>query len=446
MAPFTLQKQMQKRNILRLLPVVICLLIVGSTWLIGHRSATKLAHVYGLGSNKQFELGNDSSERIYTDPTALNFGSQFDTTLKSVVAGDGYTLLLTTDGTVYGLGTNQDGQIQPKSKDATFVKPVKVDLGLEQNEHVVQLSTKAHHALALTSKNRVLAWGSNHTSQLSSGGPEDRLQAVKIPDSQSVTKVTAGWRHSAVLTKSGRIYAWGGVCNTSPNTSIQEKQTLTSGIGGYFDPVGGSSGTEGDCNQTLAASFIQSAKPTRIGDDQQQFIDADLGYGHIVALTNQGNVYTSGCNLFGQLGRDSRRIDSSTLQFERSDLLSSIPATAIAAGYRDTYVLRDSTVWYLGLDMDVIASAQQAKNTDEKIYGLEDAKRLKARIKPAELLGSVDSIVGGKDMLAAYKKDSSLLHIVGRRQWQPGGELQQDVQFPGAITLVSISPNKVLVK
>ena len=146
-----------------------------------------------------------------------------------ISSGQQYTLALRSDGTVWAWGDNQYGQlghtIDPK--EAYSLLPVEVNFpGLEPDEHIVSISAGEYHALALTNKGRLYAWGSNAHGELGLrltwGFTGDQVEPDRLSQPTVVTlsdtatgsdsrvvKMVAGITHSVALTESGRVYTWG---------------------------------------------------------------------------------------------------------------------------------------------------------------------------------------------------------------------------------------------
>ena len=65
------------------------------------------------------------------------------------------------------------------------------------------------HVLAVSTEGKVYGWGSNHFGQ-AGGGPQsyiDRPQLIPFPE--KITSVSAGMHYSLALSASGKVYSWG---------------------------------------------------------------------------------------------------------------------------------------------------------------------------------------------------------------------------------------------
>lgn len=76
---------------------------------------------------------------------------------------------------------------------------------------IVDVQGGASFTVALTSKGKVLTWGSNEYGQLGDGShvPRTEPRAVKLPGGAKAAAVAAGTDHVVVLTRDGRVVTWG---------------------------------------------------------------------------------------------------------------------------------------------------------------------------------------------------------------------------------------------
>ncbi|HEX4845890.1 MAG TPA: hypothetical protein VFV26_06685, partial [Geothrix sp.] len=65
------------------------------------------------------------------------------------------------------------------------------------------------HALAITTKGKVYAWGVGGNGQLGLGDYQARMAPTAVPLPGPAVQVAAGWGHSLALLADGRVFAWG---------------------------------------------------------------------------------------------------------------------------------------------------------------------------------------------------------------------------------------------
>lgn len=169
--------------------------------------------VWGWGKNKDGQLGDRTISNRET-PVQVK-GPEGKGKLENVVAiatGDGFSMALKKDGTVWTWGNNKFGQLGIGS-DAPRLVPVQV----ESLTNITAIAAGAVHALALHKDGTVWAWGNNDNGRLGDDSTTDHRSPVrvilalkkdKIPFA-GVTAIAAGGAHSLAIIKDGTAWAWG---------------------------------------------------------------------------------------------------------------------------------------------------------------------------------------------------------------------------------------------
>ena len=204
--------------------------------------------------------------------------------IMQTVNGNGYSLALSADGTVYAWGRNEYGQLGNGVTATNSPIPVAVKTAGTpiEGKTIVQISAKVWYALALASDGTVYAWGRNEYGQLGNGVTATNSPipvAVKTTgtsmDGKTIMQVAAGATHSLALATDGTIYAWG----KNEYGQLGNDSTINSPV-----PV--------------------AVKTTGTPMDGKKIIQIHAGYEHSLALASDGTVYTWGRNNFGQLGKN----------------------------------------------------------------------------------------------------------------------------------------------
>jgi alpha-tubulin suppressor-like RCC1 family protein len=136
-------------------------------------------------------------------------------TIRSVSAGCGFGLALTSTGAVYAWGEDNAGQLGRGTFSASAQQAQAVSLG--GFGPVREISAGCRHSLALTASGAVLSWGSDANGQLGPASPAhvDGAAAsatpvrVRLPSGSPVAGVYAGSDFSFALLADGKLYAWG---------------------------------------------------------------------------------------------------------------------------------------------------------------------------------------------------------------------------------------------
>ena len=217
-----------------------------------------------------------------------------------VEAGDGFTVELKADGTVWSHGQNQYGQLGVGDTNS-YNEPQKVKIikntiknedgsKTEIEDTIKDISVGNYHVLALSETGKVYAWGYGENGQLGIGSGYNHESPVVVTDIyknqlQDIVKVEAGENVSFAITSKGKVYAWGNGYSSRAQlldlpenaVDITSKYVLT-GDGKVYD--------------------ISTKEQLSIVG---KIVDLDEGTNHTVMLTNDGRAYAIGDNTYGQL-------------------------------------------------------------------------------------------------------------------------------------------------
>ncbi|GFY45525.1 x-linked retinitis pigmentosa GTPase regulator homolog [Trichonephila inaurata madagascariensis] len=177
------------------------------------------------------------------------------------------------NGTLYTWGKAGNGRLGIEDTGTDYHPPQPVITFLRLQINVLAVSCGALHTLALTDFG-VFGWGSSRFGQLGMGELQQTNQPRIIESlfTENVTKIQCGQYHSVALNAEGRVLTWGW------------------GVHGQLG--------HGDAEDLAFPKAIESLKKKKI-------ISICAGQGHTVLLNGNGDVYTFGCGMFGQLGTGS---------------------------------------------------------------------------------------------------------------------------------------------
>ena len=217
------------------------------------------------------------------------------TNLVDVAAGGGHTLALRRDGTLLGWGQNWAGQTNVPSA-AT---------------NVVALGAGWAHSAALRADGGVLVWGDNEYQQLE-----------LPPSATNVIALDCGFYHTLALRADGRVVSWG--------------------LGGYASNVD----EQGEPFPPTSDEVPASAT---------NIVAISAGWGHSLAVREDGTVLAWGDNSYGQLAVPP----------------SATNVVAVSAGFYHSVALRaDGTTVAWGRDaFGVVTSAATGKNIAVALAG-----------------------------------------------------------------------------
>ncbi|MFC1742707.1 RCC1 domain-containing protein [Candidatus Riflebacteria bacterium] len=162
--------------------------------------------------------------------------------VKMASAGMSHALFIKDDKTVWGIGSNQMGQLamEETGENASSSVLVKVS-GLSD---VVAVAVGGIHSLALKTDGTVWAWGSNMFGQLGNGEDGDETPITtpfKIANLSGIKAIAAGFAHNLALDSDGAVWTWGLQGNDmfAPDASIKIRNTIRAEvpIDGEMDPT-----------------------------------------------------------------------------------------------------------------------------------------------------------------------------------------------------------------
>ncbi|MCF8424715.1 MAG: T9SS type A sorting domain-containing protein [Bacteroidia bacterium] len=157
--------------------------------------------LWAWGDNQAGQLGDGTSinsylpQQIGTD----NAWTQID------CGGQGTTFAIKTDGTLWGCGGNQLGQLGIGTIGSDM--PILTQLGIDNNWS--QISPGDWHILAIKTDGTLWAWGINLDGQLGDGTLTDRTTPTQIGNATNWTQITAGGFSSFAMGTSNNLYSWG---------------------------------------------------------------------------------------------------------------------------------------------------------------------------------------------------------------------------------------------
>ncbi len=158
--------------------------------------------LWGWGSTESGQLGR-LLWGFYPIPSQVMVLSG----VKAIASTEYTSFAVREDGTVWAWGHNTYGLLGDKgANNPTYVTtPVQV-LGLS---NVTALSVGGNFALALKSNGTVWAWGHNEYGQLGDGTTVNQTRPVRVAGLADVTAISAGPVHALALKSNGTVWSWG---------------------------------------------------------------------------------------------------------------------------------------------------------------------------------------------------------------------------------------------
>ncbi|RUS47332.1 WG repeat-containing protein [Cohnella sp. AR92] len=160
-------------------------------------------NVWGWGTNISGQLG-DTLQSYYVTPKQI----QGIDHVKFISAGYSHSTAIKEDGTVWKWGSNSFGMMGVGSSSSAGIpgKPTQVKGIMD----VVAIADSAYFTLALKKDGTVWGWGSNNVGQLGIGRMSDyEAVPVQIPSLSHIKAIYATFYDSYALTDDGEVWTWG---------------------------------------------------------------------------------------------------------------------------------------------------------------------------------------------------------------------------------------------
>ncbi len=272
------------------------------------------AYAWGLNSNGQLGNGTTTNSSV---PVMVALPS--GVTAKAVAAGEGFSLALGSDGNVYAWGLNSLGQLGD-STTTNSNSPVMVKL--PGGVSVKAIFAAPGFSLALSTDGSIYAWGGNSTGQLGDSTTTNSTIPVKVdlPTGVTAEAISAGSSFGLAIGSDGNLYSWGG--------------------NGF--------GQLGDGTKTNSSVPVKVHLPTGVGAKA-----VTGGRLFAAAIGSDGNIYTWGDNLYGELGNGTVDVPKSDSLPEAIPLRKGVTALGITAIRWSGFVLgSDDSVYAWGYNQE----------------------------------------------------------------------------------------------
>jgi len=263
--------------------------------------------LWAWGYNAYGQLGDGTTTERHSP---VQVGS--DNNWVSIAAGDVHTIALQSDGTLWAWGYNSDGEL---GDGTTTERHSPVQVGSDNNW--VSIAAGSYHTIALKSDGTLWAWGVNSSGQLGDGTTTDRHSPVQVGSDNNWVSIAAGWGYTTALKSDGKLWVWGS----------------------------NNDGQLGDGTTTDRHS------PVQVGADNN-WVSIAAHHLRTIALKSDGTLWAWGLNDRGQLGyTSSDTCGAFACSLSPKQIGLDNHWGSIAAGYKHTIALKsDGTLWAWGLN------------------------------------------------------------------------------------------------
>lgn len=291
----------------------------GTVWTWGWDDYGTLGNGHGLPMN---DPGTQYDSSVPAQVLGLN-GAGHLSSIIAIAGGERHNAALDANGEVWTWGWNYFGQLGNGAYVANMNDPA--NMGTTPGKvpgfsSVKAIASRGYHTLALKNDGTVWAWGYNDSGRLGDGTDTDRhspVQVTGLTGHGGVTAISGGGAVSAALMADHSVMAWG-----------------------QNDYGAAGNGTTSTLGQWTPAAVSQASGLTNVKA-------IATGWEHMVALADDGTVWTWGHNDGGQLGNGRQGAQEySCVPLQVAGLSGVI---GVSAGDGSTAILKaDGTVWAWG--------------------------------------------------------------------------------------------------
>ena len=349
--------------------------------------------IWGTGNNDHGQLGialdNTTSQPVLT---AMNTTTIEGRMPKSICCGESYTIILMTDVTIWGTGDNFFGQLGiSNTNDKSVLTPMNTTTIEERTPKYI--SCGDNNTMVLMTDGTIWGTGRNNFGQLGIGTTSDvtvltPMNTTTIEGRKAIF-VSCGFTHTMVLMSDGTVWGTGsnsfgqlGIGNTTQQTvltpintsTIGEKKAISISCGGYYTMVLMSDGTvwgtginsngELGIGNTTNKLVLAPINTSTIEGKTPKYISCG-GY-HTMVLMTDGTIWGTGFNSDGELGIDNTMSPQLVLTPMNTTTIEGRTPKSISCTEENTYVLMtDGTIW--GTGSNSFGQLGIANNADKEV-------------------------------------------------------------------------------
>jgi alpha-tubulin suppressor-like RCC1 family protein len=171
-----------------------------SGW-VEHTMALKSdGSLWAWGLNSYGQLGDGTTTKRNS---SVRVGADND--WAAVSTGDRHTVALKANGSLWAWGWNGTGQL---ADGTTTNRTTPVQVGAD-NDWAVVSASGGYHTMALKSDGSLWGWGQNNYGQLGDGSTTNRRTPVRVGADNDWVAVSAGVYNTLALKSDGSLWAWG---------------------------------------------------------------------------------------------------------------------------------------------------------------------------------------------------------------------------------------------
>lgn len=171
-----------------------------STWDMGILLAPD-GSLWGWGGNQNKLNSLFPKPGIYSQPQRFNVGTDW----RKVAACSTYILAIKSDGTLWGWGNNGQGQLAQSGNKGAVPTPAQIGT----NNDWLDISVGAGHSLGLKKDGTIWGWGQGQYGQVGNGGVTNVHVPTRISPDVGWKSLAAGDFNGYAIKSDGTIWGWG---------------------------------------------------------------------------------------------------------------------------------------------------------------------------------------------------------------------------------------------
>ncbi|MDB4980460.1 MAG: repeat-containing protein [Myxococcales bacterium] len=320
--------------------------------------------LWSWGKNDKGQLGDgNTTDRLTPKMLSAGFAPN-GWRWTSVAAGNKFSLALRSDGTLWAWGDRSLGQL---GDGVISASPRLTATQIGAAEWAV-LRAGDQHVAAIKKNGTLWSWGYNGYGQLGNGDPNNATRAVPVQESSGMTgwsQLSTGAVHTMARQANGVLWSWGwndwgnlGVGDVSPRTTpamVNEPSAVSGWTmfdGGFdFSAALASDGTLWSTGRNLYGQLGASGPDH--GVTMTKWISPtgwsllSTGYLHGLAVKKDGTLWSWGSNQSGQLGTGAA-VGTSTSTIAQESTKTKSWVAAFARHDTSVAVKSDGAVWGWG--------------------------------------------------------------------------------------------------
>ena len=276
----------------------------------------KKGNVFGWGGNLFNKLGKKYNI-LQGIPTQILINNK----IKSISCGDYHSCAITEDGVLYSWGGGGESYNKGQCGHGTtkdIQKPKKVEYFIKHNLKVKKVSCGGYHTIVITDSDELFSFGKGIYGQCGYGQQENTSIPKKVyfyenqnlkyekDKNIKIIDIKCGGEHSLFLSSNNFLYACGH---------------------GYLGQLGLGN------NKNISTPIIVKSLTNK------KIIEIAAGWSHSLVLTSEKNIYSTGCNKYGELGIG---INNSKYNYTWVKCLSKLNIKHISAGGHHSWCLLDT--------------------------------------------------------------------------------------------------------